>query len=66
MLATDASGPLPDLLRIGDIAFDILAGPDERKSLTEQGVSRLYALPTEDRAEVIRRVRRSVDPGERS
>ena len=63
MLAGDATGPLPDLLRVGDVAFDILAGPKDRELLSDRGVSRLYGLPTEERREAILSVRRSVNPG---
>ena len=41
--ATDGVGPLPDLLRIGDLAYDVLSARSAA-IISEPGVTRLFAL----------------------
>lgn len=52
VLATDHSGPVPDLLRIGDLAYDVLSAETGRHHLDSRGVTRLFALDAEDREAV--------------
>ncbi|NLN89182.1 MAG: hypothetical protein GX134_03380 [candidate division WS1 bacterium] len=51
--ATDGVGPLPDLLRIGDLAYDVLSAEIGRHHLESRGVTRLFALDPEQREEVV-------------
>lgn len=64
VLATDAMGPIPDLLRIGDLAYDIIAATTGRHHLESRGVTRLFALPPQQRRVVAEEIASEVGFGE--
>ncbi len=55
--------PLPDLLRIGDLAFDLLGDRVGRDLLTSRGVDRLHALAAQERSAVIEEAGRRLRAG---
>ncbi|MBD3175863.1 MAG: hypothetical protein GF320_11830 [Armatimonadia bacterium] len=52
VLAEDSDGPVPDLLRIGDLAYELLSMKVGRHHLESRGVSRYFALDHEEREAV--------------